>query len=167
MNKLIKGLQKQLTKSMRQSVSEDKVEEVIKRYFDNRDWKYQMFTDENSIITFRLGITGDNETIHIKIDVDPENNKYHIIGGTDTIISANDVCKGILAMNEYNLRAMVVSGCIANDGSIIFWLGRNLNGNAFSEESFVIDFYMVVREADYQTAQIFKQASLDNNKLEI
>lgn len=163
MNKFIKGLQKQLTKGMRESASVDKVEEVIKSYFDKKNWKYQMYTDENSIITFRLGVIGDYETVNIKISIDPEMNFYHIVGGSDISVAEKDRAKGIIAINNYNLSARVVSGCIGSDGSILFWMGRNVNGNAFSEEAFAIDLFMVINETDHQTAHIFKQASMDQN----
>ncbi|MDE6644229.1 MAG: hypothetical protein K2K27_09050 [Muribaculaceae bacterium] len=64
-------------------------------------------------------------------------------------------------MNKYNLRAQVVSGCISREGDIIFWLGRNTDGNAFSEQAFAMDLDMVFKEADEEIAQIYKQ-SLSN-----
>lgn len=37
------------------SSSERKIEDVIKGYFDKQEWHYRMCTDDDHIITFRLG----------------------------------------------------------------------------------------------------------------
>ena len=52
----------------------------------------------------------------------------------------------------------MVSGCIGQDGVITIWMGRNTDGDTFSEKVFGCDFDMVMREADTATAQIFKES---------
>lgn len=140
------------------SSSERKIENVIKGYFDKQEWHYRMYTDEDSIITFRLGFYGDNEKLMLQVNVLPNNDIYQISCRSDTKLPQNIISNGIIAMNDYNLRANVVSGCISPEGNIIFWLGRNTDGNTFSEQAFSIDCDMVIKEADDETAQIYKQA---------
>ena len=138
--------------------SEQKIEDVIKGYFDKQEWHYRMYTDEDSIITFRLGFNGDNEKLMLKVDVVPDNAIYHIVCQSETKLLQENINNGIIAMNNYNLKAHVVSGCIGTEGNIIFWLGRNIDGNTFSEQAFAVDFDRVIKETDDETAQIYKQA---------
>lgn len=145
----------------------EKVEKVIKKFFDSQNWKYQMYTDEDSVITFKLSFDGNNERLKVRIDVYPEDDMYNIIGGADTKIPVNSIDKAILAINEYNRKSNIVCGCIEDDGTIIFWLGRNTEGNTFSKEAFEADFDMVLKRVDFETAQIFKQATIDQTKVEI
>ncbi len=122
-----------------------------------------MYTDEDSIITFRLGFNGHNETLMLRVDV-LSNAIYQIVCEPETKLSQENINNGIIAMNNYNLlRAQVVSGCIRSEGNIIFWLGRNIDGNTFSEQAFAADLHMVIREADIKTAQIYKQAYNPNS----
>lgn len=140
------------------SSSERKIEDVIKSYFDKQEWHYRMCTDDDHIITFRLGFNGDNEKLMLKVDVLPDNAIYHIVCQSETKLSQENMNDGIISMNNYNLKASVVSGCISSEGSIIFWLGRNIDGNTFSEQAFAVDFDMVIKETDNVTAHIFKEA---------
>lgn len=137
---------------------EQKIEDVIKGYFDKREWRYRMYTDEDSVITFRLGFTGDNENLTIHVNVFHDEAMYQIICQSETKLSHDDINSGIIAMNEYNLTARIVSGCITDVGNIVFWLGRNIDGNTFSEQAFAVDFNMVICETDDETAQIYKRA---------
>lgn len=138
-----------------------KIEDVIKGYFDKNDWHYRMYTDEDSIVTFVLKFSGDNETLNFRVNIIPQDEIYQIICQSETKLAPKDMQNGIIAMNKYNLRAQVVSGCISRKGDIIFWLGRNTDGNTFSEQAFAVDLDMVFKEADEETAQIYKQ-SLSN-----
>ena len=121
-----------------------------------------MYADEDSIITFRLGFNGDNEKLMLKVDVMPDNAIYSIVCESETKLSQENINNGIIVMNDYNLKAQVVSGCISSEGDIIFWLGRNIDGNTFSEQAFAVDFNLVIRETDDETAQIYKQALKPN-----
>ena len=94
----------------------------------------------------------------LKVDVVPDNAIYHIVCQSETKLLQENINNGIIAMNNYNLKAHVVSGCIGSEGNIIFWLGRNIDGNTFSEQAFAVDFDMVIKETDDETAQIYKQA---------
>lgn len=142
-----------------------KIKDVIQKYFDKRRWKYKMFTDENSAIRFQLGFTANNETVFINVNIFPNNEIYEINCHSETKLPQELIYHGIAAINNYNLSAKVVSGCISPNGDIIFWLGRNTDGNTFSEEAFAIDFEMVIRETDYETAQIYKQSHINNPEL--
>lgn len=151
--------EKESSKELTQYTSIDrKIEDVIKGYFDKQEWHYRMYTDEDSIINFRLGFNGDNEKLMLQVNVWPNNVFYQIICQSETTLPQNNISNGIIAVNNYNLRAYVVSGCISPEGNIIFWLGRNTEGNTFSEQAFAVDFDMVIKETDKETAQIFKQA---------
>lgn len=144
------------------STREQTIEDVIKGYFDKQGWHYRMYTDEDSIITFRLGFNGHNEKLTLQVNVLPDNAIYEIIGQSETTLSHEVINAGIIAINNYNLMARVVNGCISHEGDIIFWLGRNIDGNTFSEQAFAVDFDMVVRETDDETAQIYKLAYNQN-----
>lgn len=117
-----------------------------------------MYTDEDSIITFRLGFNGDNEKLMLQVSILPNNAIYQIICQSETKLTQETISNGIIAMNNYNLRARVVSGCVSSEGNITFRLGRNIDGNTFSEQTFAVDFDTVIKEADDKTAQIYKQA---------
>ena len=130
---------------------------MIRSFFDSQEWKYRQYA-EDSIESFMLGFTGLNEEILFRVDVMPNHDMYQIIGQSKTIIPVSNIERAIKAINRYNLRAKVVSGCIGEDGAITFWMGRNTDGNTFSEKAFGCDFDMVMREADTATAQIFKEA---------
>lgn len=94
----------------------------------------------------------------LKVDILPDNAIYHIVCQSETKLPQENMNDGIISMNNYNLKASVVSGCISSEGSIIFWLGRNIDGNTFSEQAFAVDFDMVIKETDNVTAHIFKEA---------
>lgn len=141
------------------------IEDVIQGYFDKRKWKYHMHTDENSTIRFKLGFTANNEKVFLDVNIFPHNKIYEINCHSETKLPQELVYRGIAAINNYNLSARVVSGCVSPNGDIIFWLGRNIDGNTFSEEAFAIDFEMVIRETDYETAQIYKQSHINNPEL--
>lgn len=140
----------------------ENVVDMIKGYLDKRGWNYQKYTDEESVVTFRLSFSGANEKVYMKVDVIKNGEMYHVAATTDTMIHQGNLMNGIMAINEYNLHANVVSGCVKEDGMIIFWLGKNIADNAFSEEAFEVDLYMVLREADYQSAHIFKKSFVEN-----
>lgn len=142
--------------------SERKMEDVIKNYFDKQDWHYRVHTEEDSIISFQLGFNGENEKVLLRVDVLPNNAIYQIISHSETKLPKDKINDGIIAINNYNIKANIVSGCIGTEGNIIFWLGRNIDGNTFSEQAFATDFDMVIQTADYETAQIYKQALINN-----
>ena len=131
---------------------------MIRSFFDSQEWKYRQYADEDSIESFMLGFMGLNEEILFRVDVMPNHDMYQIIGQSKTIVPVSNIEGAIKAINRYNLRAKVVSGCIGEDGAITFWMGRNTDGDTFSEKAFGCDFDMVMREADTATAQIFKEA---------
>lgn len=137
---------------------ESSIEEVIKRYFDKHEWQYNMITDEDSIITFGLGFSGDYEKLlMLQVRVLPNSAIYQISCKSEIKLPQNCISNGIIAINNYNLRAHVVSGCINPEGDIIFWLERNIDGNAFSEQAFAADLDMVINMTDNETAHIYKQ----------
>lgn len=138
-----------------------KIEDVIRGYFDKQEWKYRMYTNEDSVITFKLGFSGGNERLMVYVNVFTDEAVYQIGCRSDTKLSQEVIRNGRLAMNNYNIVAKVVSGCIGLDGSIMFWLGRNIDGNTFSEKAFAVDFIMVMNVTDNETAQIYKQAFMD------
>lgn len=140
------------------SSSNLKIEDVIKGYFDKQEWHYRMYTDEDSTITYRLAFNAENEKLMLRVDILPNNATYHIVCQSETTVPQGNITNGIIAMNNYNLSANVVSGCIGSEGNIIFWLGRNIDGNTFSEQAFAVDFNMIINEADDETAQIYKKA---------
>lgn len=138
---------------------------MIGSFFDSQEWKYRKYTENDSVESFLLGFTGDNEEILCRVDVMPSHNMYQIIGQSKTILPASNIDGAIKAINRYNLRAKVVSGCVSEDGSITFWMGRNTDGGSFSEDAFGCDFDMVMRETDMTTAHIFKEAMEEREKL--
>lgn len=105
-----------------------------------------------------LGFNELNEEIMFRVDVMPNHNMYHIIAQSETVIPPSNIDVAIKSINRYSLRAHVVNGCVSEEGKIIFWMGRNTDDGSFSEDAFGCDFYMVMREADTATAQIFKEA---------
>ena len=131
---------------------------TIRSFFDSQEWKYRQYMDEDSVESFMLGFNGLNEEIMFRVDVMPNRNMYHIIAQSKTVIPPSNIDAAIKAINGYNLRAQVVSGCVSEEGNIIFWMGRNTDDGSFSEEAFGCDFDMVMREADTATAQIFQEA---------
>lgn len=143
-------------------IEQQDVTTMIRTFFDSRQWKYRMYTEEDSVVSFALAFRGDNEETMFRIDVMPNNNIYHIIGQSNTTIPTSNVNAGIRAINQYNLRAKVVSGCVCDNGAITFWLGRNTDGGTFSEDAFSYDFDMVMRAVDDESAHIFKEA-MENN----
>lgn len=191
MNKFIKGLQRQVSvilmiivvigcvacgsngkddftaKGVNTTKRGEKVEDMIKKFFDSQEWKYRMYTDEDSVITFKLAFDSNNEKLKVRIDVYPDDYMYNIIGGADTKIPVNCIDRAIWAINEYNRKSNIVCGCIEDDGTVIFWLGRNTDGNSFSKEAFKADFDMVLKHVDNETAQIFKQATIKQKNVEI
>ncbi len=135
---------------------------MIKNFFESQKWKYRQYIEEDSVDSFLLGFTGENEEVLFRVDVIPNHNMYQIIGQSKTIVPISNIDGAIKAINRYNLRAKVVSGCVSEDGSITFWMGRNTDGGTFSEEAFGCDFDMVMREVDLSTAYIFKEAIEEN-----
>lgn len=131
---------------------------TIRNFFDSQEWKYHQYTEEDSVESFILGFTGLNEEIMFRVDVMPNRNMYHIIAQSETVIPPSNIDAAIKAINRYNLRARVISGCVSEEGNIIFWMGRNTDDGSFSEDAFDCDFHMVMREADTATAHIFKEA---------
>ena len=149
------------------SVETGKIEQqdmttMIRGYFDSRQWKYRMYTEEDSVVSFILVFKDDNEEVRFRVVVMPNSNMYQIIGQLNIVIPTPNIDAGIRAINNYNFRARIVSGCVSDEGNIIFWLGRNTDGGTFSEDAFSLDFDMVMREVDYESAQIFKKA-MDND----
>ena len=138
------------------ALSDSKIEDVVKAHFDEQNWKYHMYTDEDSIITFEMGFTVDNDKLDVRVCIDPDD-LYQIICNTKTELPPAVIDKGIIAMNDYNVSSRVVSGCVTPKGKIVFWIGRNIDGNAFSEQAFAADFAMVLQETEDATSKIFKQ----------
>lgn len=131
---------------------------MIRNFFAAQGWKYRHYTEEDSVESFMLGFTGLNEEITFRVDVLPNRGSYHIIAQSETVIPTPNIDTAIKAINRYNLRALIVSGCVSEEGNIIFWMGRNTNDGSFSEDAFDCDFRMVMREVDTATAHIFKEA---------
>lgn len=132
--------------------------DIIRNFFDSQDWKYNIDSEDDSVESFMLGFTGVNEEIMFCVNVMPNQNMYQIIGQSKTVIPLPNIEAAVRAINRYNLKAKVVCGCVGEDGSINFWMGRNTDGDTFSEEAFSCDFEMVMRVVDTATSLIFKEA---------
>lgn len=137
----------------------DLVTETIKNYLDSMGWKYELETeDDGDTNIIYTGIEGDNESIRIRVIVYVRSCMCQVACQSETIVSKECIPGAIFAMNEFNLRARIVSGCVTDKGAITFWLGRNTDGDTFSEEAFGADFDMLLKVTDRETAQIFKKA---------
>lgn len=79
-----------------------------------------MYTDENSTIRFKLGFTANNEKVFLDVNIFPHNKIYEINCHSETKLPQELVYRGIAAINNYNLSARVVSGCVSPNGDIIF-----------------------------------------------
>lgn len=136
----------------------NEVIETIKTYFDSLEWKYDVNTDNESMQTIETGVNARNEKINIRVRVFPSKSRYQILCQPLTTIAPEHLDEAIAAINDFNCSSATVSGCIGNKGNIVFWLGRNTDGDAFSAEAFEADFDDVLSAADFETAQIYKRA---------
>lgn len=179
MNKYIKGLQKHFAFIMVAIVAlgcvtcgsnssnysgrydnGDNMEKVIKKYFDKSEWHYQMHKNGDSITTFKLGFQGKNEIVEIGVDIFKREAFYQIDGHSQTTAVAEDkIDRGLVAVNDYNMRATVVSACINSFGTVIFWLGRSTAYDTFSENAFAEDLNLVFTAIDEETSHICGQTS--------
>lgn len=139
----------------------DKITEIIKSYFDSEKWKY-MFESNNdgTLQSLYSQFTGNNEILRFRINVFPNDKICQILCQPSTKINPNNILGAIQAINEFNLHSRLVCGCIGENGDIAFWLGRNTDGDTFSQEAFAADFHIVFNAAEEETAQIFKKAIL-------
>lgn len=132
---------------------------MIKSYFDKAQWKFTQEYGEDDPACFISYFNGETEKDVTMIVRVYSNNTYSIIGcASKVVIPENHFSEGYKAVNEYNLHTPLVCCTLDPDGRIIFWLGRNTDGQAFSEEAFATDFSVILNEADEETSNIFKQA---------
>ena len=87
------------------SVEADKIEQqdmttMIRGYFDSRQWKYRMYTEEDSVVSFALAFKDDNEEVRVRVDVMPNSNMYHIIGQSNIKIPTSNINTGVRSINE-------------------------------------------------------------------
>lgn len=151
-----------LTQSLESGGAKD-MTTMIRSFFDSQEWKYRQYSEEDSVESFLLVFSGVNEEIMLRVDVMPNRNVYHIIAQSKTVIPPFNFDAALKAINSYNLQAQVVSGCVSDEGNIVFWMGRNTDDGSFSENAFGCDFHMVMREVDVETAHIFKEAMQDKD----
>lgn len=134
--------------------------ESIKSFLKSKDLKYTLETDEEDTSTFTLvfsGGDGSNEsTIFIRIY---EQDAYQIFGYQDITIPEEHRCQILNAVNNYNLGSALVSGCINNAGKLYFYLGRNTDGNSYSQKAFAVDLGCVLSAIEEETNKILRTAT--------
>ncbi len=144
--------------------SQDKRDDIIskiRKFLDSQELKYDQSTEKNSLESFTIGFEGQNGEISMRVYVMPDQDMYQIIGQQKTFIAESDRNAALRAINRYNMCSNNVAGCLSNDGSITFWIGRFADAETFSEDIFGIEFCNVLHEAEY-TTDIILQESKDS-----
>lgn len=154
--------QKKSIEVTKPSDSDCSMEEIIKTYFDNEHWGYETKTQEDSTLSFYLSFHCKHELLHMRVDLNNNKNMFLIMCQPETRLPIESLNNGIIAMNNYNCQALFVTGCIRPEGQIVFWLARNIEGKAYSKEAFDMDLELILQVADEETAQIYKQACMED-----
>ena len=128
-------------------------------FFDEMDVPFDLSEEEDSMECFTVDIEGRNGEIMMRVNVMGDRNMYQIIGRQKTFIPESDRDAAIRAINRYNTQTDAVSGCISEDGAVTFRIGRFIDENAFSVDSFSREFNSVVAAADTITGLILKESS--------
>ncbi len=136
------------------AIKNNDVVSMINSFFKSKELKYGIETEEDGITVFIVRFRGDNTDIIINVFVMPEINLYQIIGSMNVTVQSNQRQSVLNAINECNLEADVTSCYLSNNGEIKFWIGRNIDGDTFSEEAFAADFLMVVNDTEKKTPKL-------------
>ena len=134
---------------------------MIKSYFDENEWKYELEeNEEEKIDTFQTGFNLKNESVNIFVRVFTDRDMYKIIGFSDSSkVPMSCINGGLWAVNKVNQN--LIQGCFfldTDDGSIGFFSGTHTDGLTFSEETFHSSFHVAVECLDNEVAQIIKNA---------
>ena len=140
-----------------------KIDDVIETYFKKREWYYQKDVRED-VIAYSLLFDGDNSHLVVRVYVHHDIAIYRIVCQLGVKLLEDVAEKGMIEINRYNQSSRVVCGCISPQGYIAFWLGRNIDGNTFSEHAFEADLAMCMTAADDTTAEIYQKSHEVDNK---
>ena len=144
-----------------QSTCTDTVSDIVSTmyvFFDEMDVPFELSTEEDSVECFTVGIEGRNGGIMMRVYVMADLNMYYIIGRQKTFIPVSNRDATIRAINRYNMQTDAVSGYISEDGTVTFRIGRFVDGDAFSVESFDREFNSVLAAAEDTTDEILKKS---------
>ena len=133
-----------------------KIEDIIENYFNKREWYYSKNVAPDGI-SYDLFFNRERCNLMVLVDVYPEDAFYRVACHLDEKLSDKSIEKGLIEVNKFNQRAIGVCGFINSKGYIRFWVGRNINGNTFSEEAFIVDLLMCMKTTEEKTVEIFKQ----------
>gem|GEM_PF-2089489 len=136
------------------SIKNKDVISMIKSYFKSKELKYGIETEDDGTTIFIVRFHGDNTDIIINVFVMPEINLYQIIGSMNATANPNQRQNVLNAINECNCEAEVTNCYLSDNGRIKFWIGRNIDGDTFSEEAFAADFLMVVTDTEQKTPKL-------------
>ena len=145
-----------------QSTCTDTVSDIVSTmyvFFDEMGVSFELSAEEDSVECFTVVIEGRNGEIMIHVNVMAGRNMYQIIAQQKTFVPESDRDAAIRAINRYNMQSNAVSGCISEDGVITFRIGRFIDGDAFSIESFDREFSMVLKAAEDTTNHVLQEAS--------
>ena len=95
----------------------------------------------------------------MRVYVMTDRDMYQIIGQQKTFIPESNRDAALRAINRYNMKSNAVSGCISEDGTVTFWIGRYTDGDAFSVDSFASEFNSVLAAAEDTNDIILKEFS--------
>ncbi|MDE6340482.1 MAG: YbjN domain-containing protein [Muribaculaceae bacterium] len=134
---------------------------MIKSYFDENEWKYELEeNEEEKIDTFQTGFNLKNESVNIFVRVFTDREVYKIIGFSDSSkVPMASINGGLRAVNKIN--QSLIQGCFfldTDDGTIGFFSGTHTDGLTFSEETFGASFHTAIECLDSEVAQIIKNA---------
>ena len=141
-----------------QSTSMDIVSDMY-IFFDEMGVSFELSAEEDSVECFTVVIEGRNGEIMIHVNVMADSNIYQIIAQQKNFVPESARDAAIRAINRYNIQSNAVSGWISDDGAITFQIGRFIDGDAFSIESFDREFSMVLAAAEDTTNHVLKEAS--------
>lgn len=141
-----------------ESTKNEDVTTVIKSVFDSRELKYSNFTEDDGTVVFTLKFKDDdtNLIVGVGVYVLPESYIYHIIGSTNIEIDPGQRQRVLNEINEYNEGSSIASCFLSDKGELRFWVGRNIEGCAFSKDAFAADFNAVVKDTAEETPKIIK-----------
>lgn len=141
---------------------ESMVETVIRNGLDERKVKYHRYMNQDSTITFEMHFKFDDDNDNgfmLYINIFPDD-VYQMVSILDKKIPNHSIDEGIRTINDYNLYAYVVSGCIGPEGQILLRLSRNTDGNTFSKPAFGADFHMIMTEPEKLSEKLSEKIQL-------
>ena len=145
-----------------QSTCTDTVSDIVSilwTFFDEMETHSELTTEKDSVECFTVGFDGANGEIMMRVYVMTDCDMYQIIGQQKTFIPESNRDAAIRAINKYNMESNAVAGCISKDGAVTFWIGRYIDGDSFSVDSFAREFNSVLAAAEDTTEHILKEAS--------